>query len=204
MPDISTMLFISFLFFLAVLLVYLVRVVQLEGNGPNLFVVVPLLAAVLLTGIPEFRWQSGEDKGAHLITYVSGVTDSDLQCQRMMGAFYDYSPEEKGSIDEKNPKLVHLKYAECMNLVKWFSSDTDTEPATSEQAFALHLLIYEAIKVGEGPKVTDLAAECEATARYVEVAKYAGTSAEEADRMLEMYKSDWYPYMPVEVRKPCP
>ena len=80
----------------------------------------------------------------------------------------------------------------------------NTEPATSEQAFALHLLIYEAVKVGANSKITDLEAECKATAKYVEVAKYAGTSTEEANRMLEMYKSDWYPYMPAEVRKPCP
>lgn len=198
------MLLISFLFLVAALLVYLVRVVQLEGNGPNLFVVVPLIVGILLTGVPEYRWQSGESKGAHLVTYVSGVTDSSLQCQRMMGAFYDFTPEEKGSIDKTNPKLVHIKYGECKNLVDWFSSDTETEPATSEQAFALHLLIYEAVKVGANSKITDLEAECKATAKYIDVAKYAGTSTEEANRMLEMYKSDWYPYMPVEVRKTCP
>lgn len=198
------MLLIIFLLLIAALLVYLVRVVQLEGNGPNLFIVVPLLAGILLTGIPEFRWQSGESKGAHLVAYVSGVTDSDLQCQRMMGAFYDYNPEEKGSLDETNPKIVLLKYGECMNLVEWFSSDTTTEPATSKQAFALHLLIYEAVKVGANSEITDLEAECIATAKYVEVAKYAGTSAEEANRMLGMYKSDWYPNMPAELRKPCP
>lgn len=198
------MLFVAFLTFIAILLIYLVRVVQFEGNGPNLFVVVPLVLAILLTGVPEFRWQNGESKGAHLVTYVSGVTDSDLKCQRMMGAFYDYTPEEKGSLDKTNPKIVHLKYGECMSLVEWFNSDSETEPATSEQAFALHLLIYEAVKVGANSKISDLEAECKATARYVEVAKYAGTSSEEATRMLDMYVSDWYPYMPSEVRKPCP
>jgi hypothetical protein len=195
------MLFFLFLFLVLLLLLYLVRVVTLEGNGPNSFIVIPLLLGILLTGIPEFRWQSGETKGAHLITYVSGVTDSELKCQRLLGAFYDFNPEEKGSLDKDNPKIVHIKYGECMELVNWFASDTDTQPATSKQAFALHLLIFEASKVGTN--LTPLEAECKATARYIEVATYAGTSVEEANRMLDMYKSDWYPYLSEEFRKPC-
>lgn len=198
------MLFISFCVLIALLLIYLVRVVQLEGNGPNLFVVLPLLAGIVLTGIPEFQWQSGESKGAHLVTYVSGVTDSDLKCQRMMGTFYDWTPRENVSLDKTNPKVVQMKYAECINLVNWFSADPEKEPPTSKQAYALHLLIDEAVKVGANSKISDLDAECKATERYVEVAKYAGASTEEANHMLSMYKSDWYPSLPEALRQPCP
>lgn len=189
------------LLLVSLLLVYLVRVVTLEGDGPNVFIVVPLILGILLTGVTESRWQSGESKGAHLITYVSGATNSELKCQRLLGALYDYNPEQKGFIDKDNPKLVHIKYVECMELVTWFSSNTDTEPATSRQAFALHLLIFEAAKVGTNIPAAE--AECIATARYVEVAQYAGTSPEEATRMLDMYKSEWYPYMPEDLKQPC-
>lgn len=193
------LLFLSF-FLTALLLLYLVRVVTVEGNGPNYILVLSLILGILLTGIPEYRWQSGESKGAHLVTYVSGVTNSDLECQRLLGAFYDYNPDEKGSISD-DQKTVQMKYGECMDLVEWFSSDPTTMPATSRQAFALHLLIFEASKVGSG--IDDAEAECRATARYVEVATYAGTSTVEATRMLDMYKADWYPLMSNESKKKC-
>lgn len=193
------LLFLTF-FLTALLLLYLVRVVTLEGNGPNYILVLALICGILLAGIPEHRWQSGESKGAHLVTYVSGVTNSDLKCQRLLGAFYDYNPDEKGSISE-DKRTVQIKYGECMDLVEWFSSDPATEPATSRQAFALHLLIFEASKIGSG--VDEAEAECRATARYVEVATYAGTSTVEATRMLDMYKSDWYPLISDELKKSC-
>lgn len=184
-------------------MIYLVRVITLEGNGPNLFIVVPLLVAIVLTGIPEYKWQSGESKGAHLVTYVSGVTDSDLKCQRMMGTFYDWTPRENASVDKTNPKVVQMKYDECISLVDWFSADPDKEPATSKQAYALHLLIFEALKVGANSKISDLDAECKATAKFIDVATYAGASTEQANRMLNMYKTDWYPSLPEALRQPC-
>jgi hypothetical protein len=187
----------------ALLLIYLVRVIQLDGNAPNSFIVVPLIIGILISGVMEFQWESGERKGSHLVTYVSGVTSSDLDCQRMSGAFYDYSPEQKGWVDKDDPKTVNMKYDECMALVQWFNSEQNIEPATSHQAFALHLLIFEANKV-KNINITDAEAECKATSQYLEVAKYAGATAKEAARMLDMYKSEWYPYMSEDIKKPCP
>lgn len=190
-------------FLTALLMAYLVRVIQLEGNGPNSFVVMPLVLGILAVSVLQFLWSNGESKGSHLVTYVSGVTNSSLKCQSLPGALYDYNPEHKGKgyIDKNDPKTVHIKYSECKELMNWFNSEITVDPASSKQAFALHLLIFEATKVGTN--IGDAEAECAATARYVEVAKYAGASTEEAARMLDMYKSDWYPYLDAELRQPC-
>ena len=196
------MLLFLLIFLTLALIVYLTRVIQLEGNPPNSFVVFPLVLAILVTGVFEFHWQNGETKGSRIVTYVSGVTSSDLHCQRLTAAFYDYNPEQKGWVDEKNPKTVNMKYQECMSLANWFIADQETEPATSHQAFTLHLLIFEANKV-KNPSITDAQAECNATAQYVEVAKYAGASPQEATRMLDLYKSEWYPYLPKELKQGC-
>jgi hypothetical protein len=196
------MLLFLLVFLTALLMWYITRAIQLEANLPNSFIVLPLVVCILVTGVFEFRWSSGENKGAHLVSYISGVSNSNLECQGLFGALYDTNPLKKGYVDESDPKTVHLKYIECMELVHWFNADSATEPATSHQAFALHLLIFEAAKVGTD--IDGLEAECNATARYVEVAEYGGATSAEATRMLDMYKSDWYPYIADELKQPCP
>lgn len=185
----------------ASLTLYVVRGIQSNGNGPSSFIILPLVIGILFAGNAEYRWSSGVAQGSHLITYVSGVTTSDLNCQRMFGTFYDYNPARKGYIDENDPTTVHIKYGECLDLVEWFSSDKEAEPATSQQAFALHLLVFEATKIGTN--ISNSIAECQATDKFIEVATYAGASELEANRMLDMYKSDWYPFLGSDFKSSC-
>ena len=187
----------------ALLVIYLVRVVQLEGNSPNSFVIVPLIIGIALSGTSEYRWFNMEKQGSHIISYISGQSDSELDCQRMIEAFYDFNPNEKGYIDERDPNKVHMKYEECMALTNWLGSDMTAQPASSEQAFALHLLIFEATKVADG-KLQEHEVECRATQQYVKIAQYLGATPEEATRMLEMYKTDHFPHLSKEYQLPCP
>ena len=183
------------------LFVYLVRVIQLEGNNPNVFVVVPLVLGIMLTGVMEYQWSSAVDKGTNLVIYVSGVTNASLDCQRMMGTFYDWTPDQKASISTNDPTTVHMKYAECMDLMSWFNSDKTSDEPTSEQAEALHLLVFEANKLN---KLSDADAECKTDKQYVDVAEYGGATPEEAQHMMDMFNSDWQPQLPDSQKQPCP
>lgn len=187
------------------LMVYLMYVIQLHGDAPNMFIVLPLVVGIALTGVLEYRWISGENQGSHLIKYASDAPSGDLECQKMFGALLDRNPADKTFIDKSDPRTVHMKYETCVNLIDWIHSDKNDRGASSAQAFSLHLLIFESNRIADSSTREDtVRAECAATAQYVDVATYAGASEDEAKRMLELYKTDWYPQLPEEMQITCP
>lgn len=188
------------IFLIILLLAYLLRVLQLSGNSPNSLIVFPLIVGIAFTAVAEYRWNSGESQGSHLVKYASDTSNSELQCQKMFESFFDYDQTDKSGIDKNEPNTVRMNYEPCEALIEWINSDKSDRSATSEQAFALHLLIFQSNRIDNLNKVE---AECEASEKFVKVATYAGASVSEAERMLEVYQSDWYPLLSEDIKSDC-
>lgn len=194
------MLLITLIALILALVVYIIHIIRVGGDNLNAFIVVPLLGAIILTGFFEYKWWGGEQQGSHLVSYSSNTTNSSLQCQRLEETIMDTKPSEISSLDKTHPHVVKIKYLQCNDLINWLQSDKLDGETSNNQVNALHLLLFESMKIaGASDKAQ---AECQATNKLVEVAMYAGASKAEAERMLEVYETNWYPQLDPEYKNP--
>lgn len=193
------MLLVILIILLGLLLWHVIHVIRTGPESINLFVVIPLLAALGLGGYWEASWWASEKTGSGLVVYASGVDGASLDCQRPEETLLDVRPFLSGFVNWDNPTVANLKYRECDALFSYLKSDKINP--TSEQAYALEVLVHEAMHVS-GIR-NEAETECAAIARYVDVAVQSGASQEVAERMLDDYLQNWWPRLPNSYKSSC-
>jgi hypothetical protein len=173
------------------------RLVKKKDWQAQAFFLVIILICLGIVGFFEGRLQYTNFMATKVTRQVVGRNDVSAKCLRTLGDSFDLTQygSAAGWVQWGN-KFSKLDNKTCTNFRQWLLSDRKS--ATDDQAYALHIIIHEAIHLSG--EFNESETVYKTTEIFVDIATSLGMDREVAEYWNNYYKTKINPRLPERYR----